>query len=146
MYAAPGLGLAAAAAVAVVLLVPHAQPLAFALEVTAEGSAVVRSGQVDERVVGDAVHITASSTKPHLAVRVYRDDIHLVISCPEHPTCRGSKDSIAVDFTIAEVGTYLVLAATADDALPALSGTFDADFAALTRAGVLEHQRKLIVR
>ena len=146
MYAAPGFALAAAAAVAIVILLPRAPPPQLALDVTTRPGAVVR-GSPDERVIGDTVQIAATGARRHLAVRVYRDEVHLVISCPESLACRISRDAAEVDLKIAEVGSYTVVAATSNDPLPVLTGKLDADSAALTRAGVTEQKTsKWIVR
>ena len=147
MYAGGGVALAAAAAVViVVLLPPRVQAPELAIAVTARRHEAVRTVQDQELVIGDVAQIAVSIGRRHRIVQVYRDESHLVLSCPQDPTCRVSQNAIAVDVTITDVGNYVVVAASSDDPLPPLTGKLDADAAALTRAGVAQKQDKWIVR
>lgn len=145
LYAAPGLTLAAAAVFLVwFIAAPRPAPAAIALDVRFDHKEVVRG---DERVVGDIAHVRVSGGNRHRVVRVYRDEVHVVKSCPDDPACRVSSDATAVDFPLAQVGTYTIVALSSDAPLPALPGNLDGDTAAAMQAGVSDiRQHRLSVR
>jgi hypothetical protein len=139
-FAAPGLALAAAAVLAVWLSAAP-QPAAVAFDVRFDHSELVRG---DDRVVGDVAHVRVSGGG-YRSVRIYRDEIHLVMHCPEDPACQVSGGATAIDFPLREVGTYLIVALTAASPLPAMSGSYDDDLAAAMKAGVDIQRRKVTV-
>ena len=145
MFAAPGVALAAAAAVAVVALLPS-RPRALALNVEVTQQEKTRGEQVGEARVGDTVHLTVSGGDRHHALRVYRDERELVFQCPGGPTCRSSDDGLIADLKVSMVGTYRIFALSASAPLPEPTGNFDADLAAMTRAKVTPKERQLYVR
>ncbi|TMQ08179.1 MAG: hypothetical protein E6J90_31085 [Deltaproteobacteria bacterium] len=139
-FAAPGL-VFAGAAVFVVWLLGAPRPAAVAFDVQFERSELVRG---DDRAVGDVAHVRVSGGG-YRSVRIYRDEVHVVMRCPEDPACRVSHDSLAVDVPLREVGTYLIVALTAASPLPALPGRYDDDLAAAMQAGVDIRKRKVTV-
>lgn len=134
LYLAPGLALAAAAAFAIWLAVPR-PTAAIALDVRFDRGDVVRG---DDHVVGEVVHVELSGGQPFRAIRIYRDEMHLVLSCPGAPACRISGDATAAELRLPQVGTYTIVALAGGAPLPALPGSYDADVAAAMRAGIAE--------
>jgi hypothetical protein len=137
MYAAPGLTLAAAAVVVLILVRPSPQVVALKVEV--KHSALFRG---DEASAGDTAHITASGR----AIWVYHEEVELVLRCPEAPSCQASGGSITLDLPLTRTGTYTVVALGAVPAQTRLEGNYDADTAAAKDAGVEIRQYQLVVR
>jgi hypothetical protein len=148
LYAAPGLTLAAAAVFLVWFLVgPPPAPGRLALDLRFDRSKLVRGTQSDERSAGDVVHIRVSGGNRHRVIRMYREEVHLVIGCPDDRACRVSSDATTVDVQLTQVGAYVIVALTTASPLPALPGNLDADVAAATRAGISDvQQHKLNVQ
>jgi len=150
--AVPALTLATAAGSAVFVFWPRP----FALDVVAESPARVRGeppgplrmrGEgVEERAVRDIVHVAVSGGAGRRAVRVYRNETELVMSCPADPACRVTRDGITVDVTLDKVGDYVIVAIASADALPVMPGTYDRDTAAAIKANATRRERKLHAR
>jgi hypothetical protein len=140
-YAAPGAALAAAAAVALVVFLQP--PPTLALDVHVKHSALYRG---DEASAGDVAHIAVSGGKGTRAIRVYHEEVQLVLSCPGDPRCQISDRSTEVDLTLISAGTYTVVALTGAFSLPAPVGSYDADTAAAKDAGLDVRQQQVIVR
>jgi hypothetical protein len=140
-YAVPGVGLVAAAALGMLVLWPAAAP-ALALRVDVEHRAVVR-GQ--EAQLGDVVHVAATGGGGQRAIWIYRDEVQLVLRCPGDAGCAVSRDAIAADLTLRRIGTYQILALTADAALPVSSGSYGDDVVAARRAGAATREQTLAV-
>jgi hypothetical protein len=141
VYAAPGVALAAAAAVALIVLrrpVPE-----IALNVGIQHSAKYRG---DEASAGDIAHIVVSGGKGPRAIWVYHEEVQLVLRCPGDPKCQVSDASTEVDLTLNSAGAYTVVALTGSSELPALTGTYDADTAAAKDAGLDVRQYRLLVQ
>jgi len=141
MYAAPGVALAAAAVVALVVLPGPAPELA--LNVDIKHSARYRG---DEASAGDIAHIVVSGGKGPRAIWVYHEEVQLVLRCPGDPRCRVTDASTEVDVTLSSAGAYTVVALTGSSELPALTGTYDADTAAAKDAGLDVRQSRLLVQ
>jgi hypothetical protein len=94
-----------------------------------KGEAAVRSRS--EVAAGDAVVVEASGVHTAVAeVRVYRDDAGLVFRCAgDVPAAGCARDGahMRARLVLPAVGRYRVLLVSAPAALPALSGSFDAD-------------------
>ena len=149
--AVPALTLATAAGIAVFILWPR--PLV--LDVLAETPRVhgatrglerMRGEGAEERAVHDVVHVAVSGGAGRRAIRVYRNETEIVMSCPADPACRVSRDGIAVDVALDKVGDYMIVAIASKDALPDMPGTYDADTAAAIKAKATLRQRPLHVR
>ena len=145
MYAAPAVALVAAAAIAIVVVWPRPARTALALQVRVESKQIRRgtpadqaTGRIVEAVLDDVVHVAVSAGTGARAIRVYRDDGPLVLSCPGDPVCHVSGDGIAVAFTPPAIGDYVILALATSASLPPLPGSYSADIAALNQAGVLD--------
>ncbi len=137
MYTA--VGVTAAAAVALVVLLPPRAALALNVEV----KHTARS-RGDEASVGDIAHITVPSGENPRQIRVYREG-QLVLRCPGDPRCRVSDASTEVDLMLPSAGTYTVVAPATTAGLPPLTGTYDADTAAAKSAGIDVLQSSLTV-
>lgn len=155
-YTAPGLALAAA--LAILVFRPPGPPevsgrateagaaVALSLDVQVSDRRLARRSQRGERQIGDVVHVTVSGGARRRAVRIYRNEIRLVMRCPGDPACRPSDEALTADFTLSEVGTYTIVALTSSSSLPPLPGSYDADTAAARRAGASLDERELHVR
>lgn len=141
VYAAPGVALAAAVAVALVLLRRPVPELA--LNVKVKHSAVYRG---DEASAGDIAHIVVSGGKGLRAIWVYHEEVQLVLRCPGDPKCQVSDASTQVDVTLSSAGAYTVVALTGSSELPTLTGSYDADTAAAKDAGLDVRQYRLNVQ
>jgi len=90
--------------------------------------------------VGRVAHIHATGG-PRRALWVCRDG-WLEAACPGSPTCTAS----GVDVTIQDPGDYLVVAVSSTRAIPASSGSCEADRSAAEQAGALTTSREWVVR
>jgi hypothetical protein len=140
-YAGPALAFAAAAVLVLWLIAAPRPSPAIALDIRFERGAVVRG---DERVVGDVARVRVWGGNRFRVIRIYRDDVHLVVRCPDDPACQASSDAMAVEFRLPEVGTYTIIALTAAAPLPALPGSYDGDSALAMLAGVSDIQRRTL--
>jgi hypothetical protein len=130
-YAAPGLALAAAAVVALLVIRPPAAPLALHIERSRDNRM-----RGDDAALGDVLHIAVTGGSGRRAIWVYRNGAS-VLRCPGAPACRTADGGLAVDVTLDLVGTYKVVALGGiPDAMPAPTGGYDADTAAARQAGV----------
>ena len=127
-----GVGAVAAAATAVVLLVPQ-KPLP-ELEVATHDGPAMR-GDAGEVKVGDTLNVIA---RPDGAadLRVYRSDGKLVARCPDGPHCRtGNHGELTIEAVLdAPLQYQVILVAGMPGALP--NATMDAYLEAATAAGV----------
>jgi hypothetical protein len=138
-YAAPGLAIAAAAAILVQVLPQDVAP-ALALDIELERGATYRGA---DGHIGDVAHIAVSGGARR-AIWIYHNEVQLVLRCPEDPACRVSQRATRVDLPLTRVGLYTIVALTVDAALPALAGTYDADLAAARRAGAADVQQRTL--
>ena len=143
--AVPALALATAAAIAVFLWFPRPRPLELAVVARTPGPVLMLGEGVEERAVGDVAHVTASGGAGWRAIRVYRNETELVMTCPGNQACRTSRDGIALDVPLDKVGDYMIVAIASKDAL-VMPGTYDADTAAAIQAKAALRERKLRVR
>ena len=86
--------------------------------------------------VGSSLLIeVAAIREPNAELRVYRDDVGLVLRCSTASPCRRRGDKLEARWTIPAIGRYRVMVAAGAAALPQPSGSYDQDAAALTAAG-----------
>lgn len=133
------LAIPAVAVAAVIVLViglrGDPKPQALALAITVEDSGSVVRGTTAKP--GDTVLATARGGAGHRAVWIYRGDRELVVACQGHAPCRAR---------LATVGTYTVIALTANVPLPIPTGSLDDDLAAALTAGASHKTEKIEVR
>lgn len=133
--------LAAAAVVLVVLRLGDSRSPQLAVEIV-RGDGHVRRG--DDHLIGDRLRARASSRRPHVALRLYRDDV-LVVACP--PRCDPSTDgALAIDVTLDAPGSYQVLWLEAAAEIPPPRGDLAGDLARSSDAGAAYQIREITVR
>lgn len=127
-------GALAAAAVAFILLRP-APPAEPGLEVAiVRGEGPLRRGT--EARSGDRLQLTAQvGTATHAELRVYRQDVELVLRCSEEPPCRRRGELLEAVLVLEKVGAYQPLLLTSDRPLPASVADLDTDAGAALAAG-----------
>jgi hypothetical protein len=118
-------------------------PPALALSVDVQKTVRTRGNDAS---AGDVAHIVVSGGKAPRAIRVYHEEVRLVLRCPGDPTCRVSEASTEVDVTLTSAGAYTVVALTGASDLPSLQGTYDADTAAAQAAGLDVQEHRLLVQ
>jgi len=140
--AVPGLVLAAAAVLVVPRMVAAPAPLALAVEFT--NDAVHRGGDTPGiATLGDIAHIVVTGGGEPRALWIYHGET-LLLQCPGAPECRITAHAIAVDVAVKRVGDYRFIALP-QAAVPAPTGSYDADLAALQRARIEYRERKWTV-
>ncbi len=128
-----GLGTAAAAALVVVLGLRF-EPAPSGLELTrARGSEALRSL---EAAPGDPLHLRAPAARAHVELRIYRNDLELLMRCATAAPCQRRRGRIEATFQIPGPGTYQVLWLSSEQPLPAPTGRgLDADAERALAAG-----------
>ncbi|HMG54876.1 MAG TPA: hypothetical protein VK601_15370 [Kofleriaceae bacterium] len=139
-FATPGLVLAAAAVILVIVAIPQRSPAAPEIAVRLVHGKTYRGD--DTPAVGDIAHIAVTGGGPR-ALWIYHRDA-LVMQCPGAPECRIDGHAIAVDLALELVGEYRIIALD-PAAAPTPSKSYDADLAALQRARVEYRERTLNV-
>lgn len=129
-----GLGTAAAAALVVVLVQRFEPPAPEGLEwIVGKGSESLRSL---EAAPGDPLRVRAPAARTHVELRIYRDDLELLVQCSTEPPCQRSRGRIEASFQIPGPGTYQVLWLSSEQPLPApTSEGLDADAESALAAG-----------
>ncbi len=123
-----------AVAVAAVLLLWVAPPPPIGLEVTVLPGDAVRRGP--EAQPGDRLQLVASTGDAAFAeLRVYRDDVELVLRCSEEPPCVRRGGVLRAEIVLPAIGAYQPMLLLAAALLPAPSGDLDADAGAALAAG-----------
>jgi hypothetical protein len=123
--------IAAMAIAAIVLRSPRDERLAIHQQVIHGGS----TRRADMAIVGDRLTVRASTAGArHAALRVYRGERDLVLSCPGDTRCRMGDGEIEATLSLDAKGAYRALLLAGDAPLAAPSGSLDGD-ARAARAG-----------
>jgi hypothetical protein len=127
-------GLAAAAAVAVVLLPrPAARPVSLAVDVLAGPAAARRT---DTTAVGSRLALRIPLRGEGRAeLRVYRNDTDLVLRCADQPPCRRSGRDLVAEVTLDAIGRYQPVAVVFTREVPAPGRGLDRDSADAMESG-----------
>jgi hypothetical protein len=133
---------AVAVAVLVVVLAWPSRPEGIALAVVTEPTGAATRGPSGQ--AGDVVHATVRGGT-HRAVWIYRDEAELVARCPGDAGCRTDGDALRADVAL-PLGRYIVVGLAAAAPLPAPTGSYDRDIAALRRAGAEVRERTMTLR
>jgi hypothetical protein len=131
----------AAAAIAIVLLIPRERPLALALDYRKSGE--LFRGEMHG--VGERMRAVATGGDGHRAVWVYCDD-RLVAACPGGSGCVTSDDETVAEVVLKTAGRYAVVALTSRSPISAPGGAFDRDVAGAQQAGVMVRYEYVTVR
>jgi hypothetical protein len=135
----PGAPLGALAVVAALLVLRPSGPDELVVDVVLDGGPLVRGNAAH---IGQVLHAAATGGGDHRALWIYRDD-KLVVACPRAPRCRGAS---RVELELSAIGSYVIVAVSAGEALPEPTGTFDTDIAAALGAGAHRATTELTVR
>ena len=110
--------------------------LALRFEATGE---TVRGAAPDEAKVGGTVEISAQGlTGHHQELRVYNEDLGLVMRCSDAPPCQRQGPSLTARWKIPAIGRYRVVALGGPTAPPPPTGSFQGDQAALQRQAAIQ--------
>ena len=142
----PAAGLAVAIlGVLLVRLPPSASDIALQVELTA-GSNAARRG--DDAHPGDELTLRARvGDARHAELRVYRDDVELLLRCSTEPPCQRHAEVLEATFELPSIGSYHTLLLVAEHSLPEPSTSFDEDVGmALDTGARIEPGREIHVR
>jgi len=125
----------AAALVLLVLLVPDREPIPVALHAEIElGSGDVRRGH--EPHPGDVLRLRGTTGgAPHAELRVYLNDVELVLRCSTAAPCRRREESLQASVLLDSIGSYQPVLLVSDRPLPEPLATLDDDAAGAIAAG-----------
>ena len=85
-----------------------------------------------EELLGGVLEIAAwVDDAPHVAIRVYLQDVELVAACPS-PACRVEGHLTSVRIRLDRPGNYQILRLSSDDPIAAPQGSVEADIGAAT--------------
>lgn len=124
VLAAPLLA-ACAAIIVLVLRLRSPAPLHLAW-VPGHGTAQMRGHSLRAGTTGQA---TVRGGR-HRALWIYRNGTELVMACPGDAACRVTDDGITATVRLDQVGSYVLLAVSADEPFDPPSGNYDKDAAA----------------
>lgn len=117
-------GAAVTAIVAALVLMPCGGPAGPGLSVAVMAtSGAARRG---DSAVGDVLHVQARIARPQVDLRLYLNT-RLVTRCPGGEGCRSDSTHVALDWKLAEPGTYRVVLLSSDAEIPSGDGTIDRD-------------------
>jgi hypothetical protein len=128
----------AAAVLVLVLRPPRPEKLAVAFAVTAgdpSRGAMRGEQRSDDVTLGSRLDLAVRGGGGHRALWLYRDG-GLVAACPGDARCDTAGGAPHLALTASQIGRYQIVVLTADAALPAPSGNYDRDVAALLDARI----------
>ncbi|MBK7538185.1 MAG: hypothetical protein IPI49_23050 [Myxococcales bacterium] len=137
----------AAAALLILWLRQPAQPtMQLALEVShGQGETKVRGDQAQDVHLGDSVAARVKG-RAHRALWFYLND-QLLLACPQDPACNtDDPEQLRATWQPKAVGKYVVVALSSAQAIPAPTGSLDADLAAAINARAELLERRFEVR